>query len=144
MALFGLGKNEKNDKLTVSPKTADSEIASNATKSNRPTEIKSKKTSSARVHTLAYRQLVHPLITEKSSLLGAYNQYVFAVYKSATKNSIKQAISDVYGVKPTKVTVSNQRGKQVRTGKNTTGYLKNWKKAVVTLPAGQKIDVYES
>ncbi|NMB48259.1 50S ribosomal protein L23 [Candidatus Kuenenbacteria bacterium] len=144
MALFGLGKNEKNKKETTTQKADDFVVATdNSSKPNRETENKSKKSSLVRVHSLAYHQLVHPLITEKSSLLGAYNQYVFSVAKSATKTAIKKAIEDIYNVKPTKIMIANQRGKKVRTGKNTTGYLKNWKKAIITLPAGQKIDVYE-
>lgn len=148
MALFGIGKTEKTNKTSAPKKTAGQVKAvsrpTEPTTVSTPETVQTKTDKHHKETASAYRQLVHPLITEKTSALSAHNQYVFSVALSANKVSVKKAITEVYGVNPIKVMIINNRGKKVRTGKNTTGYLKNRKKAIVVVPAGQKIDVYES
>jgi len=90
----------------------------------------------------AYRILIKPLISEKGSWLGAYNQYLFEVSTRANKNEVKKAIKKVYGVNPVKVNIMNVSGKEIRYGR-TQGRTKNWKKAIITLATGQKIDIQE-
>jgi len=90
----------------------------------------------------AYRVLIRPLITEKASSLGIYNQYVFSVAKHTNKIEVRKAIKKVYGVDPIKVNIINNQGRKVRYGR-TEGRTKDWKKAVITLPAGQKIEIQE-
>jgi large subunit ribosomal protein L23 len=90
----------------------------------------------------AYRVLIKPLITEKASALAALNKYVFAVDPAMNKIEVKKAIRAVYNVDPIKVNISNFSGKQVRYGR-IRGKTKSWKKAIVTLKAGDKIEVYE-
>lgn len=90
----------------------------------------------------AYEILVKPLITEKASALGAINKYVFAVSPKTNKVEVKKAIRAVYNVDPIAVNISNFSGKRVRYGR-TSGVTKGWKKAVVTLKPGDKIEVYE-
>ena len=90
-----------------------------------------------------HRTIVRPIITEKSS--AAYQdrgEYTFEVHRDATKPQIRQAIEQLFGVKVTGVWTSNQRGKEKRVGK-TVGRRPNWKKAIVTLRAGDSIDVFE-
>ncbi|MFA5069903.1 MAG: 50S ribosomal protein L23 [Patescibacteria group bacterium] len=91
----------------------------------------------------APRILIKPIISEKATSLGVYNQYVFAVSAAANKIEVKKAIKNLYGITPFKVNIINIGGKAVRYGRSS-GRTKNWKKAVVTLTAGQKIDVYSS
>lgn len=86
--------------------------------------------------------LVRPLVTEKSAILASKNAYVFAVAKSANKIEVAKAIRSLYGVTPEAVNVQNVRGKYVRRGK-IDGYRKAWKKAIVILPAGKTINIYE-
>jgi len=86
--------------------------------------------------------LVRPLVTEKSAILASKNAYVFAVAKSANKIEIAKAIRSLYGVNPEAVNVQNVRGKYVRRGK-IDGYRKSWKKAIVILPAGKSLNIYE-
>ncbi|NCO80052.1 50S ribosomal protein L23 [Candidatus Falkowbacteria bacterium CG10_big_fil_rev_8_21_14_0_10_38_22] len=86
--------------------------------------------------------LVRPLVTEKVSNLGADNKYVFAVAVRANKVEVAKAIQQVYGIKPIKVNIINMAGKKARYGR-ITGRRKDWKKAIVTLAAGQTIKVYE-
>jgi len=86
--------------------------------------------------------LVRPLITEKATNLGQKNQYVFAISNKANKIQIAQAIEARYGVKPIKVNVLNISGKVVRRGRQI-GRTKDWRKAVITLPAGKNIQIHE-
>lgn len=92
---------------------------------------------------LSYNVLEHPLMTEKINLQMSQNQYVFAVKSHTNKIEIKKAIQETYGIIPTKVRVINVLGKSVRSGRGQYTHRRNWKKAVVTLPAGKKIDIYE-
>ncbi|MBU1146314.1 50S ribosomal protein L23 [Patescibacteria group bacterium] len=86
--------------------------------------------------------LIKPLITEKSSFLSPYGQYVFEVALKTNKIEIAKAIERAYGVKPVSVNIIHVRGKKVRYGK-TLGVTKKWKKAIITLKPGDKIEVYE-
>lgn len=86
--------------------------------------------------------LVSPLITERSASLEALNQYVFVVETSANKSEIIKAFETRYGIKPISVNISNYYGKYKRYGRNW-GKTKDWKKAIVTLPKGKSVNVYE-
>lgn len=86
--------------------------------------------------------LLRPIITEKTSGLGALNQYAFAVAASANKIKIAKAVESRYGIKPESINVLNYSGKNVRYGR-TRGKTKDWKKAIITLPEGKTIDIYE-
>lgn len=90
----------------------------------------------------AYRVLIKPLITEKASDLGVLGKYVFAVAPKMNKVEVKKAIRAIYKIEPVKVNISNFSGKNVRYGR-VQGQTKNWKKAIVTLKSGDKIEVYE-
>lgn len=89
-----------------------------------------------------YAVLLRPLVTEKATDLGKLNQYVFAIAKDANKISVAKAIQEIYGIKPVRVNISNQLGKVVQRGR-IRGKRRDWKKAVVTLPEGQTINLYE-
>lgn len=90
----------------------------------------------------AYKVLLRPLVTEKATELGIFNQYVFEVSLGANKIEVARAIHDVYGVKPLKVRMIPVRGKSRRYGR-VTGRTKAWKKTIITLKRGEKIEVYE-
>jgi len=85
---------------------------------------------------------IRPLITEKASVLNQFNQYVFEVSGRVNKIEIARAFESRYGVKPLKVRIINHDGKFVRFGRST-GRTKNWKKAIIVLPAGKTIQVHE-
>lgn len=90
----------------------------------------------------AYRVLVKPLITEKATDLAVQNKYVFKVEMDATKQEIKKAIEDVYGIRPQAVHTIKVLGKQRRYGR-VRGRTSDWKKAVVTLEPGEKLEIVE-
>jgi large subunit ribosomal protein L23 len=84
--------------------------------------------------------LLGPHISEKSSLAAdGRNEFVFKVVPNATKPEIRDAVQLLFGVDVTHVTTLNVKGKSRRFGR-LTGKRKDWKKAYVTLKAGQDID----
>lgn len=87
-----------------------------------------------------YDLLVRPLVTEKTSLNMALNQYTFEVARHANKDSVKAAVEKVFGVAVTKVNTLVQKGKTKRF-KGRTAIRSDWKKAIVTLKEGQSIDM---
>ena len=86
--------------------------------------------------------IVKPLISEKSAVLAGLNQYVFVVRKNVNRIQVRSAIKHMYGVSPISINILNVRGKKVRFGRRI-GKRNDWKKAIVTLPKGQTINVYE-
>ncbi len=87
--------------------------------------------------------LKRPLITEKSNLAKeAANHITFEVVKTANKVEIIKAVEEVFKVKVLKVRTSSVRGKRKRMGRNM-GRRSDWKKAVVTLAPGEKIEFFE-
>lgn len=86
--------------------------------------------------------IVQPLISEKAAGLAGANQYVFIVRKGANRLQVRTAIKSMYGVSPLSINILNVRGKKVRFGRKQ-GSRSDWKKAIVTLPAGQTINVHE-
>lgn len=84
-----------------------------------------------------------PLITEKGARAQQMaNQYFFAVDYRASKIDVKNAIEDFFKVRVTAVRTMTVPGKYKRVGKNV-GKTSDWKKAVVTLAEGNKIDFLE-
>jgi large subunit ribosomal protein L23 len=81
-------------------------------------------------------------LTEKASLLGERNnQYVFRVAPHANKIEIKQAIEKLFGKKAVRVNTSQHAGKKKRERRADFGRKAHWKKAVVTLAEGEKIEL---
>ena len=81
-----------------------------------------------------------PLITERGTHLGEIgNAFLFEVDKDATKEDIRRAVEERFGVKVLKVRTLNMRGKVRRT---RSGWVKltDWKKAIVRLEEGQRIE----
>lgn len=87
----------------------------------------------------AFRYLNKPLVTEKSSNLLNQNKYVFEVTDKANKIEIKKVIQDMYGVKVISVNIVNIPRKKRRFGRNE-GFKPGYKKAIITLAAGEKIE----
>ncbi len=88
--------------------------------------------------------LVRPLLTEKmTALRESANQVGFLVRADANRVQIKQAIESLLKVKVERVNVLNVRGKLKRLGR-FAGRRSDWKKAIVTLKKGEKLELYES
>ena len=83
------------------------------------------------------------LITEKGTVLReTQNQYFFEVARDANKIDIKRAVETIFHVKVDDVRTMQLRGKVKRQGR-WVGKRNDWKKAIVTLGADQKIDLFE-
>lgn len=88
--------------------------------------------------------IVRPIITEKSMAQANKGRYTFQVAKTATKEDIKKAVERAFSVNVLHVATMNKKGGSVRTGARRMELArKPWKKAVVQVKAGQKIDVFE-
>ncbi|MCD6335684.1 MAG: 50S ribosomal protein L23 [Candidatus Latescibacteria bacterium] len=89
------------------------------------------------------RIIRRPLITEKASTLReTYNQYSFEVDRHANKIEIKGAVEELFGVHVTDVRTAMIHGKVKRLGR-FHGKRPDWKKAMLTLRAGDSIELYE-
>lgn len=85
-----------------------------------------------------------PLITEKGAVMQqSGNCYLFAVDRRATKRDVREAVEDLFKVKVDSVRTLVMPSKYKRVGKNI-GIAPEWKKAVVTLAQGEKIELVES
>lgn len=90
-----------------------------------------------------YQVIVRPLITEKNTNLMELNKYSFEVLREANKPQIKAAIEAIFSVSVTSVRTISVHGKKKRRGREV-GYQKDWKKAIVTLAEGDRIELFES
>jgi large subunit ribosomal protein L23 len=139
MAIFGK-KKETTEKTAKEAAPAKSMQELYAEKAPSKTAVKAK--SKVKVGSRSYRLLLKPLVTEKTAELNSLHKYVFVVAADANKITVAEAVAELYGVKPLKVNLLNMSGKMKTRGR-ITGQRKNWRKAIVTLPAGAKLDVYE-
>ena len=89
-----------------------------------------------------YEVLRRPVITEKSTALKDRNRYVFEVLPKANKNQIKEAVEKAFKVKVEAVNTMAMPGKTRRVGRRQV-LTPSWKKAIVTLREGHKIEFFE-
>jgi large subunit ribosomal protein L23 len=90
-----------------------------------------------------HQTLRHPVLTEKSTTLReSLNKVCFAVHPSANKIDVKTAVERMLNVKVVDVNMLRVRGKIKRLGR-FAGRKPNWKKAIVTLKTGEKLDIFE-
>jgi large subunit ribosomal protein L23 len=87
--------------------------------------------------------LIAPVVSEKTYALIDDNKYTFLVRPDANKTEIKIAVESVFGVKVTAVNTINRKGKARRT-RNGLGKRKDTKRAIVSVAAGQSIDIFSS
>ncbi len=87
-----------------------------------------------------YDIILAPVITEKATRVSEYNQVAFKVADSATKPEIKAAVEKLFNVKVTAVNTLVVKGKK-KLFRGRPGQRSDYKKAIVTLAEGQKIDV---
>lgn len=154
MALFKKNQDTSEEQAAAeAPKVAKPEAAKKAEKSTMKdlyaaNEVKAakgdktaRKVSTARI-ARANVIMIKPLVTEKVTDLNGLNKYVFEVALGANKIEVANAVQALYGVKPVKVNMIKLEGKAKNYGRRH-GKRKDWKKAIVSLPAGKTIDLYE-
>ncbi len=81
-----------------------------------------------------------PIITEKATRMSAFGKYIFLVDDKAASPEIKKAIKEIYKVDVIRINIVNTRPKPRRLGK-MVGIKPGYKKAIVTLKEGQKLDI---
>ena len=84
------------------------------------------------------------LLTEKATMLSAnLNKYSFTVAPNATRTNVKDAVEKTFGVKVLSVNTMNvkPKSKRDRTRRNKLGFTSGCKKAIITLQAGDSIDL---
>ena len=90
-----------------------------------------------------YKVVIRPIVTEKSNIAAAYGHYTFLVDRRANKVQIAEAVSYIFDVDVVKVRVINRPAKFGRWGRKRVSRQPAEKKAIVTLPPGQRIEAFE-
>ena len=87
--------------------------------------------------------ILRPVISEKSYDMIEHNRYTFEVAKTSSKPEIADAVAEIFGVTVTSVNTMNVKGKprRVRAAKGKT---RDWKKAIITLKAGDSIEFFQT
>lgn len=92
---------------------------------------------------IQYDIIKRPIITEKTSIQKeTHNQLTFEVDRKANSVEIKKAVEDIFNVSVAKVRTMQVKGKTKQRGR-IVGKRRNWKKAIVTLMPGERIDFFE-
>lgn len=86
--------------------------------------------------------VIRPVISEKSYALIAEGKYTFRVHERAHKTQIAQAVEEIFDVQVASVRTARVQSKPKRRGLHR-GRTRSWKKAVVQLPSGQRIELFE-
>jgi large subunit ribosomal protein L23 len=86
--------------------------------------------------------VIRPVVSEKSYALIAQNKYTFRVHPDAHKTQIRQAVEDIFDVTVTDVRTMQMKPKPKRRGW-TAGKTRGWKKAIVELAPGDRIELFE-
>jgi large subunit ribosomal protein L23 len=124
---------EKNAKISKKQETKEVKTAKKS-ETKEPTASKS--------GNISYRVFLKPVVSEKSASMGSDNLFVFSVCASTNKVEIKKAFLETYKVMPESVRIINMPRKVKRFGK-TYGTRPGWKKAMVRVPKGSKVNIFE-
>ena len=91
-----------------------------------------------------YQITIQPIDTEKTRYMAELGKYTFMVAHGANKHQIKRAVEAIFDTKVQSVNVLNVPAKVGRRfGRRRVGRTPGWKKALVTLAEGQRLDVFE-
>jgi large subunit ribosomal protein L23 len=94
----------------------------------------------------AHEIVIRPVISEKSMDEAGHGKYTFRVHPDATKIQVKAAVEELFKVSVTAVNVLTTQPKEKRRGTRRgriSGFTSAWRKAIVTVAAGQKIEFFE-
>jgi len=91
-----------------------------------------------------YSVIKRPIITEKSNILAdLFRQYTFEVDRRANKHQVKDAVEKIFDVEVEKVRIVNIKPKRGRYGRRMVVREPAWKKAIVTLAPGERLEMFE-
>lgn len=131
---------EKSAKLVEKEKPEEPEKAEKLVEKEPEKKPIFKKKKTGIVAQMGYKVLKVPHISEKATDLVEKNQYIFNVAQTANKQEIRQAIKEIYGVDVVWVNVINIPRRKRRVGK-TMGWKQGYRKAIVKIKEGQKIEL---
>ena len=104
-------------------------------------KVTEKKVTAKRVSDKSLQSVLSPHVTEKATMVAdKLNQVVFKVRKTATKMQVKEAIESMFKVDVKAFNLLNVKGKTKKASRNTMGKRSDWKKAYVSIKAGQEIN----
>ncbi|MGZ5308912.1 MAG: 50S ribosomal protein L23 [Solirubrobacterales bacterium] len=86
--------------------------------------------------------IIRPVVSEKSYALMAAGKYTFRIHERAHKTQVRHAVEEIFGVHVDSVRVSRVRAKPKRRGLSA-GRSRSWKKAIVKLAPGERIELFE-
>lgn len=89
-----------------------------------------------------YDVILRPVVTERSQIMAEAGQYVFEVSLDANKRQIKEAVEAIFDKKVLKVNTLIMPAKRGMRGRNEYWRSKQWKKAIVTLAEGEKLELF--
>jgi len=144
MAILDFLKNKKD--ASKSKRTEKKVSKVSAIKKEQPvkekTEVADVKAAPARTKNskFSYDAIKQPHISEKASYLAEKNQYIFEILPNYNKQEVKKAVEGIYNVDVLSVNIIKIPAKKRRLGR-TEGFRKAYKKAVVTIKEGQKIEI---
>jgi large subunit ribosomal protein L23 len=129
-------------KVTAKKVTAKKVTAKTAPTKTAPTKTApTKKVTAKTVVDKSLQSVLSPHVTEKATMVAdKLNQVIFKVRKDATKIQVKEAIETMFKVDVKNVNLLNVKGKTKRASRNSMGKRADWKKAYVSIQAGQEIN----
>ena len=117
-------------------------VKKEAVKKEAVKKVAVKKEAVKKVADKSLQSVLAPHVTEKATMVAdKLNQIIFKVRKSATKIQVKEAIELMFKVDVTAVNLLNVKGKTKRASRNSMGNRADWKKAYVSIQAGQEINL---
>ena len=134
MALLDFLKKKEEAKKAKPVKNTEKVSVSKKTVEAKPVKVK------AKTEKFSYEAIKKPHISEKASYLSEKDQYIFEISPNSNKNEVKRAVEGLYGVDVLSVNVVKIPPKKRRLGK-TEGFRKAYKKAIVKIKNGQKIEI---
>jgi large subunit ribosomal protein L23 len=141
MAFFDVfKKKEKETKKPVKKGRPEAKKKPVAKEAQKPVEAQQKGPKKVSVSEIGYRVLKAPQVTEKATDLLQKNQYVFKVFPKTNKTEIKRVLEESYGVDVESVRIINIPRKKRRLGR-VQGWQEGYKKAIVKIKEGQKIEI---
>jgi large subunit ribosomal protein L23 len=145
MALLDFLKNKKEaekakEKKVSEKKTEKASVVKKAKQEPKETATQAPVKTGKKALAFDFNAVREPHISEKSTIISEKNQYVFKVAPSFNKNEIKKSVEGLYGVNVLSVNIIKIPPKKRRIGR-TEGFKKGYKKAVVKIAEGQKIEI---
>lgn len=136
MALFKRKSKNQEGSKKIEEKPVDEQAVWPASPASRPASPSLPNGGDAN----SYRVVLSPHITEKGTLMGEQNKYIFRIAENANKTEAKKAVENLYKVKVAKVRILYAQSKFRQVGRHE-GYKAGFKKAIVTLRPGNKINL---